>query len=518
MIELSLLNKTFEGICRLKGTTLPKISELIDGYPVLSSQGNLENKVSSIVCDSRKAIPGSLFVAIPGIKSDGSAFIVDAVQRGAVAVLTEGSVEKMAMLESLQHIAGLQIQNGRNALAFLSCRFYKYPSKKLDLIGITGTNGKTTVTYLLESIFKSKSEPVGVLGTISYRFGKEERIAPMTTPESPDINQMLAEMVDREIHVCLMEVSSHALTHQRVRGLDFAVTVFTNLSRDHLDFHDNLQHYIQSKKSLFKNHLGAKRVVNVDDALGREIVQEYPEDMLTAGIDQNADVKAENLILDENGCRFNLVTPQGSCSVQSPLLGKHNVYNMLSAIGAALQLNISLETIVQGIQSLKRVPGRFDRIDLGQDFTVAIDYAHTDDALLNVLKAAREFVQNRVILVFGCGGDRDRGKRLEMGRIAVENSNYTIITSDNPRSENPDQIIQDICSGLPVHARENDHYLCIADRKEAIAYAIQKARPGDMVLIAGKGHEDYQILNTGRIHFDDREVAQSVLKQRLNLD
>ncbi len=517
MIDLSLPMSFIGSIPNVTYSSLTTISHLLEDYPVIDHEGSLNRDIKNIVYDSRKAKPGSLFVAIPGIRRDGTRFIPDALAGGALAVITESPIASIKHIVP-DNVTLIQVKDTRNALAFISCRFYDLPSAKLNLIGITGTNGKTTVSYLLESILTRQNEPTGVIGTIEYRFGNKRFPAGMTTPESTDINRILKEMTIQGIRFCALEVSSHALTFQRVSGLEFAVTVFTNLSRDHLDFHDTLEAYMLSKKSLFHRFPKARRVVNTDDLLGLEIFEESPQETLTTGIHKIAEVMAENIETDAKGVRFNLKTPIGTHPIRSSLLGKHNVYNILSAAGAALQLGIPLESIVRGVEALEQVPGRFERVELGQDFTVVVDYAHTDDALKNILKAAREFIRGRVIVVFGCGGDRDRGKRSEMGYVAFQESDFVVITSDNPRSEDPGQIIQEVLNGLPIYAQENDRFACIPNRGEAIEFAINKARAGDIVLIAGKGHEDYQILNSGTIHFNDREVATAALKKRLNLD
>ena len=342
--------------------------------------------------------------------------------------------------------------------------------------------------------------------------------ASVTTPESLDINRMLRNMAGRGIGTCFLEVSSHSLTLKRVREMTFQVAVFTNLSRDHLDFHGTMEAYANAKKELFRANDVKKRVLNTDDPIGREILKESGVETLTTGIDHPADVKAEDCVLSEEGSRFTLQTPSGNREIFTHLLGKHNVYNLLSGAAAALFQGIPLDDIDQGMRSIDRIPGRFERLNQGQDFTVVVDYAHTGDALINVLNAARAFTHGKVIVVFGCGGDRDRGKRPEMGRTALTGSDFAVITSDNPRREDPERIIDDILTGLPPEAKEGQDYTVLPDRAEAIAFAIHRAENGDFLLIAGKGHEDYQILPTGTIHFDDREVAVMALRKRLNLD
>jgi UDP-N-acetylmuramoyl-L-alanyl-D-glutamate--2,6-diaminopimelate ligase len=492
-----------------------KLLDLIDGYPMAEVTGTLNRDISSIAYDSRKVEAGGLFVAMPGHHHDGSRFIGQSIEKQAAAFVTEMTQKQIAEAGFQDSgVTAIHVDDSRHALAWVSDRFYGRPSDQLDLIGITGTNGKTTLTYLLERIFETAGQSCGVIGSINYRYGGTEYPAPMTTPEALEINRMLSEMVDQGVEKCCIEVSSHSLALKRARELRFAVGVFTNITRDHLDYHKTFEHYKDSKKILFRDCKIRKQVINIDDPVGREIVQENSLETLTTGLDSRADVTAEDCVLSEGGIRFTLKTPSGSQAIQSPLLGRHNVHNLLSASAVALAQGISLAHIGQGIQSLDRVPGRFEKVQKGQDFIVAVDYAHTDDALANALKAARTISENRVIVVFGCGGDRDPGKRKEMGRVALEMSDFTVITSDNPRTEDPQQIIRNICEGIPANRKPNEHYTVLPDRREAIEFAINRAQTGDLVLIAGKGHEDYQILNTGKIHFDDREEAERALKER----
>jgi len=478
--------------------------------------GTLDREISSIAYDSRKVEPEGLFIAMPGHHHDGGRFIGQAIEKQAGAFVTEMPQQKIdeAGLQN-SGVTAIHVGDSRHALAWVSDRFYGRPSDQLDLIGITGTNGKTTLTYLLERIFETAGLSCGVIGSINYRYGGTEYPAPMTTPEALEINHMLSEMTVQGIEKCCIEVSSHSLALKRARELRFAVGVFTNLTRDHLDYHKTLEHYKDSKKILFRDCKIQKQVINIDDPVGREIVQENSIETLTTGLDSSADVTAEDCILSEDGIRFTLKTPSGSQSIQSPLLGRHNAYNLLSASAVALAQGVSLTDIGQGIQSLECVPGRFEKVQQGQDFIVAVDYAHTDDALANALKAARAISENRVIVVFGCGGDRDPGKRKEMGRVALEMSDFAVITSDNPRTEDPEQIIRQVCEGVPANRKRNEHYTVLPNRREAIKFAIGLAQTGDLVLIAGKGHEDYQILSTGKIHFDDREEAERALRERL---
>ncbi|GJL77477.1 MAG: UDP-N-acetylmuramoyl-L-alanyl-D-glutamate--2, 6-diaminopimelate ligase [Nitrospinaceae bacterium] len=496
-----------------------RLSQLIEGFPVLNAVGTLEKEISSITFDSRKATPGSLFVAIHGLKQDGSRFIQDALKRGASAFISELPVHRLNELglESGDTTA-LCVEDSRKALAWVSAIHYRHPSRNMGVIGITGTNGKTTLTYILEALYQTRNVKTGVIGTINYRYADFEAPASVTTPESLDINRMLRDMAEKGITDCFLEVSSHSLALKRVHALNFSLGVFTNLSRDHLDFHVTMEHYKNAKKGFFRDHSMEKQVINIDDPVGREIVRETGRPTLTTGIDQPADVKAEDYVLSESGSRFVLKTPSGSREMHTPLLGKHNIYNLLSGSAAAYFQGFSLDEIEQGLEAAECIPGRFESIDCGQDFSVVVDYAHTHEALENALTAATTLTSNNIIVVFGCGGDRDRGKRKEMGRVALEMGDFAVITSDNPRTEDPKRILDDIVAGVPSSARENRDYKVIENRRQAIEYAVAMARPGDLVLIAGKGHEDYQILGSEKIHFDDREIAAEAINQRMKVD
>ncbi|CAI2717700.1 UDP-N-acetylmuramoyl-L-alanyl-D-glutamate--2,6-diaminopimelate ligase [Nitrospina watsonii] len=496
-----------------------KLAKLINGFPLQNLVGTLDREIGSIAYDSRKVEPSALFVAMPGLHHDGSRFIDDALQKGAGAYITESSVEDL-MEQGIggQNATGIHVTDARHALAWVAARFYGDPSHHMELTAITGTNGKTTLTYLLESIYKANDEPSGVIGSINYRYADTLRPAPMTTPEALEINRMLAEMWAAGIQRGVMEVSSHSLALKRVRELKFAIGVFTNFSRDHLDYHKTLDHYKKSKKSLFLDCTVGKQVINIDDDVGRELAAELPQVTLTTGIDQSADVTAENLKIGPDGVQFRLKTPYGATEIKSMLLGRHNVYNILSAAAVGVIQGITLDTIARGVRELARVPGRFEKVDEDQNFIVAVDYAHTDDALVNALKAARTVTTNRVLVVFGCGGDRDATKRPVMGKIAVELADFAVITSDNPRTEDPNHIIDQICAGIPDEIDPEGRYMVLPDRRAAIGFAINKAEPGDLVLIAGKGHEDYQIIGKEKIHFDDREEAVAALQQRFNVN
>jgi UDP-N-acetylmuramoyl-L-alanyl-D-glutamate--2,6-diaminopimelate ligase len=510
-IDLPFVKKN---IYKMNNLSNQKLSTLIEGFPVKGVKGVLNRKISSVAFDSREVESGGLFFAVRGVKQNGFKFVSDAIDRGASAFVTETSVEKLSNLNLSQNkVTAICVEDCRSALAWVGAEFYDQPSKRIDLYGVTGTNGKTTVTYILDSIYKVKGEKTGIIGTINYCYGDTNLAAQITTPQSLDINRMLHEMTEQKTRHCFLEVSSHSLTLKRVYGMCFSVGIFTNLSRDHLDFHKTMGSYKEAKKGLFRyNHI-EKSVVNIDDSVGREIAEEFPKNLLTIGIEKHADVMAEDYSLSEIGSCFTLKTPFGSCKVKTHLLGLYNVYNLMSAASAALHQGLSLDQIGQGLQSVERVPGRFEKVFCGQRFSIVIDYAHTGDALRNVLKAAKAFTSGRVITVFGCGGDRDKGKRKEMGRVAIEESDFSIVTSDNPRTENPHCIVDDILSGVPSSVCHGKDYEVIIDRKEAIRFAVRKAKPGDLVMIAGKGHENYQILKTGSIDFNDREMAEEAVKE-----
>jgi len=492
-----------------------KLSRLILGLPATNILGTMDRNIREIVYDSRKAGPNSLFVAVPGGNWDGGAFINDAIAKGASAFITETSLDSLNGLDlGSRDVTALCVEDARKALSTVSANFYRRPSERLALTGITGTNGKTTTAYILEALFGAQGTRTGVIGTINYHYGDKKLSAPVTTPESLDLNRMLDEMINDEIKNCFLEVSSHALYQSRVHDMRFKVGVFTNLSRDHLDFHGDMENYKNAKKKLFLDNHVQWKVFNIDDPVGREFSGEFKTDSFTTGIDSNADFKAEDITLTSAGCQFTLKTPFGTGKIHSNLLGQHNIHNLLSAAAVAMVQDISLETIQEVFRQIHPIPGRFESIDNDQGFSVLVDYAHTDDALSKAISAAKAFTEGRLIVVFGCGGDRDKGKRKAMGQAVINEADFSIITSDNPRTEDPEQIIEDVLRGIPASAREGDDYTAIINRKDAIEHAVHIAKKNDLVLIAGKGHEDYQILGTQTIHFDDREVARSALRKR----
>jgi UDP-N-acetylmuramoyl-L-alanyl-D-glutamate--2,6-diaminopimelate ligase len=484
-----------------------------------------DREVADITYDSRKVKPGSLFVAVRGFHSDGHQFISQAVQRGALAIVAEDN----GPVEGADAVPVIRVPDSRAALASMAAVFYGHPSQRLKLIGITGTKGKTTTSYLVKSIIEAAGHTTGLIGTIDYRVGSAIYPAPNTTPESLDIQKLLREMVDAGAGYCVMEVSSHALALGRTNGCVFEAAVFTNLQQDHLDFHQDKEAYFQAKLLLFTGLAPDKRaVVNADDAASQEIIQQRKTTVYTFGTSEQTDIHPVGKIGHNiNGLSFSVQTPKGVLSVDSPLVGQFNVYNILSAIGTGFSLGFKAGVIAEGIKSMRAVPGRMEKVDEGQPFGVVVDYAHTEDSLAGLLDAVRAMAQGRIITVFGCGGDRDRTKRPKMGAAAVKGSDVVIVTSDNPRSENPLDIIREIETGMtgiglkiasldakPPAVSGKKPYHIIPDRHEAVAAAVRMARPGDVVVLAGKGHEDYQIIGEKKIRFDDREIAREEIRKR----
>jgi UDP-N-acetylmuramoyl-L-alanyl-D-glutamate--2,6-diaminopimelate ligase len=507
-----------------------KLRDLLVGVNPTQSIRNAEVEITSLAYDSRQAGPGSFFFAIRGEKTDGNRFVFDAVERGARAIASElprpwnpqwgvmyanelahGIVAPKDVPDNLEWI---QVADARKALAMVAAIFYRRPAQALKLVGVTGTNGKTTTTYLIDSIVRAAGHEPGLFGTITYRTPRSSRMATTTTPESLDLQGFLAEVRDAGGTHAVLEVSSHALAMDRVWGCPFAVAVFTNLTRDHLDFHKTFEDYFAAKRRLFEGTgcgAPAVGVVNTDDPYGPRLAA-LAARTLAYGLKNGADVTAKRFALSFSGLEFVAQTPAGKIEVRSRLVGRINVYNILAAIGAAIGLGIEREAIEAGIRQLESVPGRFERIDLGQPYLLVVDYAHTDDALRNLLATARELnPSGRIITLFGCGGDRDRAKRPLMGEAAGRASDVVVLTSDNPRSEDPLRTINDAVVGLQ---KADAKYLVEPDRAVAIERALDQARPGDIVLLAGKGHETYQVLRDRTIDFDDREVARRILRQR----
>ena len=475
--------------------------------------------VTGIAYDSRHVKPGAVFVALRGVNADGARFVPQAVANGAIAVVAETASPAGVS------VPWTQVSNARAALAELAAEFYKHPSDQLVLVGITGTNGKTTTAYVLSSIFEAAGIKCGRIGTIGYSTGEREIDASRTTPEAPELQQMLREMRTQGCAACVMEVSSHALALRRADNLRFAAGVFTNLTRDHLDFHGDMEGYFNAKRRLFEILPdGAVGIINVDDRRGQDMVSAARRPV-TYAIDAAADVRPGPLTFTLDGLSFDVRTPRGSLQVRSQLVGRPNAYNILAATATAMALDLPFSAIETGVSRLGSVPGRFQVVsDPADDVRVIVDYAHTDDALKNLLETARPLAGGRVITVFGCGGDRDRTKRPLMGAVAARLSDLVVVTSDNPRSEDPEQIIEEVKRGIVVPADrvppkgqpapKSTPCLAIVDRREAITQAVRDARAGDLVLIAGKGHEKYQQVGDRTLPFDDVEAARAALTQR----
>lgn len=487
--------------------------ELLAVVEVLAAGGQLNTVLTGITYDSRKVQPGFLFVAVRGFKHDGAGFIEQAVEKGAVAVVTE----KTAGMPS--SVAWALVADSRQALALMAERFYENPSSRIKMVGVTGTNGKTTTTNLIAAVLGAAGHKTGLIGTIHNRIGDRILSVSHTTPESADLQELLHEMVLEKVNDCVMEVSSHALALHRVDGCEFDVAVFTNLTQDHLDFHNDMRSYLEAKQILFRKLSlpGVKRgkcaVVNADDPYAGSIIEASAGvEIYTYGINQEADVRAENVHVGARGVSFTVTGKWGRCPLELRITGLFNVYNTLAAFTACAAMGIPVEVIKKALEGMQGVPGRFELVDAGQDFAVIVDYAHTPDGLENVLKTAREITKEKLITVFGCGGDRDRTKRPLMGRIAAGYSDYVLVTSDNPRTEAPLDIIKDIEKGLEPVAKQGC-YTVEPDRRRAIRLAVGMAKKGDVVVIAGKGHEDYQIIGTTKYPFDDRSEVRSALKE-----
>jgi UDP-N-acetylmuramoyl-L-alanyl-D-glutamate--2,6-diaminopimelate ligase len=484
-----------------------KLGELLRDLPVLHTSADATVEISSLAYNSREVRPGALFFAIHGEKADGHVYIPQALERGAVAVVSE----RAAPPELASH--WIQVAAIRRSLADAGRIFFNHPEQHLRLIGITGTNGKTTTTYLVESILGAAGILSGVFGTIEYRVGGKTITATNTTPDSLDLLSYFEELVKVGGEAVVMEVSSHSLAQERVWGFHFAVAVFTNLTQDHLDYHKDFEHYFQAKRRLFEGQ-GAPppdwAVINTDDPWGARLLELPYANRLTYGLNGDAQVTPKQVASSPKGTESVITTPAGKLQIVSPLLGRANLANILAAVATGVAMGIASTKIEEGIANLQAVPGRFEQIDEGQPFLVMVDYAHTDDALKNVLNTAREITRDRLIVLFGCGGERDRTKRPRMGEAAGALADFVVLTSDNPRSEDPLLIMADALVGLQ---RTGTPYIAEVDRSMAIRKALEEAREGDVVVLAGKGHETYQILKDGKIAFDDRDVARKVLAE-----
>jgi UDP-N-acetylmuramoyl-L-alanyl-D-glutamate--2,6-diaminopimelate ligase len=486
------------------------LGEVFAGTQARIPTGAQNLPVSGIACDSRQVAPGAVFFALHGAKEDGNKFVRDAVERGALSIASE----EAAPADLPPNVVWIRAAESRKTLAISAANFFSRPAVALQLIAVTGTNGKTTTTSLIDSVLRVSGARTGLFGTIAYHTPLGEYPAPNTTPESLDLQRFLAEIRDAGGKYAVMEASSHALVMDRLWGCHFQAAVFTNLTREHMDFHKNFEDYFSAKRRLFEGTgAGAPEVavLNADDPYSAKLAG-LAKQTVTYGIESPADISAKKFQLAFSGLTFAALTPNGKLQIQSPLVGRINVYNILAAIGAAQAAGIANETIEAGIHQLQNVPGRFQRVDMGQPFLVIVDFAHTDDALENLIKTARELnSKGRVITLFGCGGGKDRTKRPVMGEAAGRLSDLTILTNDNPRQEDPLKIISDIVVGLQ---KSQGKYLIEQDREKAIGMAFDEARAGDLVLLAGKGHEDYQILANKTLDWDDRRVAQQELHKR----
>lgn len=462
--------------------------------------------ITGISFDSRHVSPGDLFICISGLHSDGHQFVPQAIEKGAAAILAERELEVPA------HVGVAIVEDTRVAMAQAAAAFYQYPSRKLKLIGVTGTNGKTTTTWLIRSILEHWGKKTGVMGTIKTLVDGIEAEASRTTPEAPDIEKFLALCCEHQAEYAVMEVSSHALSLGRVQCLNYQQAIFTNLTQDHLDYHHTMEAYRQAKCKLFEMvQPGSEHVciINLDDASAPAFIQVSKAPVVTCSLHPNADLYVEDLQMDASGTSFVYCWKEQKYPVHMKLVGDFNVHNALGAIASALCEKVPPEIIQEALGQIQGVPGRFQPVYEGQDYTVIVDYAHTPDGLENILQTGKKLVKNRLITVFGCGGDRDNTKRPIMGEIASRYSDHVIVTSDNPRSEEPEAIIQEIVVGIP-----KQNYEVVVDRREAIRRAIQMAQPGDLIMIAGKGHENYQLVKDQVLHFDDVEVARDCIQER----
>ena len=494
-----------------------KLSDLLSSLHICRTKGNADIEIKGIETDSRQVKPGYLFIALRGFTVDGHLYLSQAAANGAVAFLVE-QVEESGSLPGVLAV----VPDTRRALAVIADRFYQHPTGRLNVIGVTGTNGKTSITYLIEQMMKDAGHRSGIIGTIQMRIGDYSEEVSNTTPESIQLQKWFSLMLDKGADHACIEVSSHALEMGRVRGCNFKTAIFTNLTQDHLDYHETMENYRNAKSLLF-SQLGNTyndnqtkfAVLNADDEASEYYSKVTSAQIIYYGIDREADVRALDIKIRESGTDFLLQTYKGSIPISTKMVGKFSVYNALAATAACLAEGIPLTSIQKSLEAIGGVQGRFERIDEGQDYTVIVDYAHTPDSLKNVLETAKQFTKGEIYCIIGCGGDRDKTKRPIMARIALEHAHHAIFTSDNPRSEEPDRILQDMMDGAKGNPLLPGQYTAIIDRKEAIEYAISKARQGDCVIIAGKGHETYQIIKGQTFPFDDKQVASAAIQLSL---
>lgn len=489
------------------------LNKLIENMKYEKIIGSTDFEISGIGYDSRKVIENYIFVCISGFKVDGHSFAEKAIELGAVAIVTERLDSHMLELNNKYGTTLICVKDCRKSLAELSNSYYGEPSKKLKLIGVTGTNGKTSITQIMINMLEGLEYKCGVLGTIENRIIDTVYPSEVTTPESLELNQLFYKMNQLNVEYCTMEVSSHALELDRVANLNFEYGIFTNLSQDHLGFHKTMEAYFEAKARLFRRTT-KYNIINIDDSYGKRIVskkEEFLAKTITYGIDNEADISATRIEYSPSSTEFLLSTPKWEVEVSIPIPGKIYVYNYLAAVSVLYLEGMDAETIYKATQFIKSIPGRLETVNSKTGINVIVDFAHTPDSLENVLKVVRTFTTGKLITVFGCGGDRDTSKRPIMGRIATELSDYTFVTSDNPRTENPDLIIKDILEGISVDKKS---YTYNVDRKETIIEAVKMAKPEDTILIAGKGHETYQIIGTVKYDFDDREIAFNALEEK----
>lgn len=483
-----------------------KLSQLLSILPFYQTKSAIDQiTIKNLRVDSREVTDGDLFICIKGFTVDGHDYAEQAVKKGASAIIAEYPLDVDVPVVIVDHTD--------RALSLLATKFYDFPTDKMHLIGVTGTNGKTTTTYILEKIFQTYEKKTGVIGTIQMKIGDEQFPIINTTPDAYELQKSFQQMVKKDVDVAIMEVSSHALDLGRVHGSNFDCAIYTNLSQDHLDYHESMDNYLQAKTLLFSQlgnaydeHEPKFAIVNVDDPYSKQIIKSSAQPIITYGIQENAMVCAKNIRLNTAHTSFDLHTFKGSVSIRSHLIGNFNVYNMLAAVCAALAYNIPLETIKSALESLTGISGRFEQINEGQKYTVIVDYAHTPDSLENVLQTVQEFAKGKIFVVVGSGGDRDRTKRPLMANVAIEYADHAFFTSDNPRTEDPEQILNDMVDHLTV-----EHFSVNVDRRQAIGQAIEQATSDDIIVIAGKGHETGQEINGKVYPFDDREVARQAI-------
>ena len=492
---------------------LRELLATVEGIAQLPTHPALDGEVKGLKTNSHACGVGDVFIGMPGTRVDGGDFWHSAIASGAIAAII--SPQAAAKHPPSPEDCVIVATDMTQVCAQIATAFYDYPAQKLQLVGVTGTNGKTTTTHLIEHFFQQAQQPTALMGTLYTRWQGFEQTAVHTTPFAVDLQAQLAEAFDAGNKYGVMEVSSHALAQGRVLGCQFQVSLFSNLTQEHLDFHENMEDYFGAKSLLFSpSYLQGVAIINADDAYGRRLVQSLETERVWSYSvnDNSADLWMSDLSYEPNGVSGRLHTPKGDVAFRSPLVGQYNLENLLSAVGAVLYLGVDLQIVAAAIASFPGVPGRMERVQItpDQDISVIVDYAHTPDSLENLLKASRPFIPGQMICVFGCGGDRDRTKRPQMGKIATDLADVVVVTSDNPRTEDPEKILQDILAGIP----DTVHPTVIGDRSQAIQMAIAQAEPGDGVLIAGKGHEDYQIIGTEKIHFDDREQARKALGNR----